>query len=71
MLVFLIIDCKFSINQKLINYNNLRKFESESTIGIDHSVLNIEGGTINILDFAGQLEYTVTHQFFLSSEVFF
>lgn len=40
-----------------------------STVGIDWSVLILAGGEVTIWDFAGQLEYTTTHQFFLSTEV--
>lgn len=28
-----------------------------------------QGGQISVWDFGGQMEYTVTHQFFLSNEV--
>lgn len=46
------------------------KFKPKSTVGINHVVLNIDNSIeVNIEDFAGQLEYTVTHQFFLSFEV--
>ncbi len=41
----------------------------ESTIGIDCHTLNLAGGEVAVWDFAGQQEYTVTHQFFLSNEV--
>ena len=40
-----------------------------STVGVDCETFNIAGGEVTVWDFAGQLEYTVTHQFFLSSEV--
>lgn len=40
-----------------------------STIGINCSKLDIAGGKVTVYDFAGQLEYVVTHQFFLSSQV--
>ncbi len=40
-----------------------------STIGVDCSTINPAGGEVTVWDFAGQQEYTVTHQFFLSLEV--
>lgn len=40
-----------------------------STVGIDCSSIRLAGGTIEVWDFAGQLQYTATHQFFLSKEV--
>ena len=47
------------------------EFAGTSTIGIDHHTLATSQGMITIFDFAGQLEYTVTHQYFLSSEVLY
>lgn len=41
-----------------------------STVGIECSTLLIGNGSVMIMDFAGQLEYTVTHQYFLSNEVY-
>lgn len=49
--------------------NNPAKFVTISTVGIDQTQVQLKDGTISIWDFAGQLEYTVTHQYFLSSEV--
>ncbi len=43
----------------------------ESTIGVDCHTLNLSEGEVTVWDFAGQQEYTVTHQFFLSIEVCF
>ena len=40
-----------------------------STVGIEYCSIKLAGGDLRIFDFAGQLEYTVTHQFFLSSQV--
>ena len=40
-----------------------------STIGIDYDTMKLAGGDITVWDFAGQLEYTASHQFFLSTEV--
>src|SRR5271163_1404170 len=45
--------------------------EIKSTVGIECSVLNVEDTPVSVWDFAGQLEYTVTHQYFLSSKVLF
>lgn len=45
------------------------KFVPTSTIGIDRTTIKMSTGVITVWDFAGQLEYTVTHQYFLSSEV--
>jgi GTPase SAR1 family protein len=45
------------------------KYVPSSTVGIDHTTIQFKSGTVTIWDFAGQIEYTVTHQFFLSSEV--
>lgn len=39
------------------------------TIGVDHSKMTVGSGEVTIWDFGGQLEYTVTHHFFLSIEV--
>ncbi len=41
----------------------------QSTVGVDCNTLDIGGGQITVWDFAGQQEYMVTHQFFLSMEV--
>ena len=46
------------------------KYQPLSTVGIDQSTIQLKSGTITIWDFAGQIEYTVTHQYFLSSEVY-
>jgi GTPase SAR1 family protein len=43
---------------------------TERTIGIDQSSATIGGGEVSIWDFGGQIEYSVTHGFFLSSQVF-
>lgn len=43
--------------------------EIESTVGIDCSIVKMANGKVSVFDFGGQLEYTVTHQFFLSSKV--
>ena len=43
--------------------------EIVSTVGIDCKPLNLAGGEVMVWDFAGQLEYAATHQFFLSTEV--
>lgn len=40
-----------------------------STVGIDCKKMKISRGQVTVMDFAGQMEYTVTHQFFLSNEV--
>jgi hypothetical protein len=45
--------------------------EIVSTIGIECEMINVAGGEIMVWDFAGQEEYTATHQFFLSNEVFY
>jgi hypothetical protein len=45
------------------------KQSPERTIGIDQSTLTLKDGEISVWDFGGQLEYAVTHQFFLSDEV--
>ena len=47
------------------------KFVTSSTIGIDYHSIKLDKGEVIIWDFAGQLEYTVTHQYFLSSEAWF
>ncbi len=41
----------------------------QSTVGVDCSALSLADGEVTVWDFAGQQEYTVTHQFFLSLEV--
>jgi GTPase SAR1 family protein len=53
--------------QKPGNKSNLHSVMS--TIGIDIERINLGGGDVTIWDFAGQIEYTATHQFFLSTEV--
>lgn len=40
-----------------------------STVGIDCQKMKISRGMVTVMDFAGQMEYSVTHQFFLSKEV--
>ena len=45
--------------------------EIKSTEGIDCETINLGGGQVSVWDFAGQIEYTATHQFFLSVEVIF
>jgi hypothetical protein len=42
----------------------------ERTVGVDLSIMRIANGEVSIWDFGGQLEYTVTHQLLLSSEVY-
>lgn len=52
--------------------DNIELEQIKSTIGIEYSTLNIsDGSQVSVWDFAGQLEYTVTHQYFLSSKVCF
>lgn len=51
----------------LIVLQNLE--DTKSTIGIDCNTISLAGGEISVWDFAGQLEYISTHQFFLSIEV--
>lgn len=42
----------------------------QSTIGIEQSSLVLRDDTQVVLqDFAGQIEYTVTHQYFISNKV--
>jgi len=43
--------------------------EMKSTVGIECTDLTVDDTTVQIWDFAGQLEYTVTHQYFLSAKV--
>ena len=43
--------------------------EITSTIGIDFDHFNLAQGEVSVWDFAGQMEYTATHAFFLSVEV--
>jgi hypothetical protein len=43
--------------------------DTESTIGIECNSVSLARGDVSIWDFAGQLEYISTHQFFLSIEV--
>ena len=42
----------------------------ERTIGADLTTMKIGKGEASVWDFGGQLEYTVTHQFLLSFEVY-
>jgi hypothetical protein len=42
---------------------------TQSTVGIECTDIKLAGGEVSVWDFAGQLEYTSTHQFFLSIEV--
>jgi energy-coupling factor transporter ATP-binding protein EcfA2 len=49
--------------------NNHKQHEISSTVGIDCKSLDIAGGEVVVWDFAGQMEYAATHQFFLSVEV--
>jgi hypothetical protein len=51
----------------LVQQNKDNKIES--TVGIESSTMNFGNGDVTVYDFAGQLEYTVTHQFFMSNEV--
>jgi hypothetical protein len=44
---------------------------NERTVGADVSTMKIGKGEVSMLDFGGQLEYAVTHQFLLSVEVFY
>lgn len=39
-------------------------------MGIDRAVFYFAGGEVTVWDFAGQLEYTATHQLFVSAEVY-
>jgi len=41
----------------------------KSTIGIEYAVMNMADTPVSVWDFAGQLEYTVTHQYFLSNKM--
>jgi hypothetical protein len=41
-----------------------------STVGVDMGSFNLANGNISVWDFAGQMEYTATHAFFISTEVF-
>jgi hypothetical protein len=41
----------------------------DRTVGVDISTMKIGGGEASVWDFGGQLEYAVTHQFLLSTEV--
>ncbi len=50
-------------------HTNQQDDSIESTVGVDCHTLNIADGEVTVWDFAGQQEYTVTHQFFLSTEV--
>ncbi len=43
----------------------------QSTVGADCHILDLAGGEVSVWDFAGQQEYTTTHQFFLSNEVYY
>jgi hypothetical protein len=38
-------------------------------VGVDCGTLHLAKGEISVWDFAGQLEYSATHAFFLSVEV--
>lgn len=40
-----------------------------STVGVDIEILQMADGEVTVYDFAGQLEYATTHQFFISNEV--
>ena len=42
----------------------------ESTVGVDCKTISLANGEVMVWDFAGQLEYVTTHQFFLSKEVY-
>lgn len=55
----------------LINFNYVcvQIKDILSTVGIECSPLRLESGEVNVWDFGGQLEYTVTHGFFLSLKV--
>lgn len=57
-----------NINIAVYFLNNIQ-IEITSTVGIDCTKIKLAGGEISVWDFGGQLEYTATHQFFLSSEV--
>jgi hypothetical protein len=58
----------YNINcQAVLTYLIIQQ-EIKSTIGIDCSQISLAGGEVSIWDFGGQMEYTATHQFFLSSE---
>jgi GTPase SAR1 family protein len=43
---------------------------TKSTIGVDRKTFSLAEGEVSVWDFAGQLEYTNTHQLFLSTEVY-
>eukprot|EP00026_Physarum_polycephalum_P001439 Phypoly_transcript_01440.p1 GENE.Phypoly_transcript_01440~~Phypoly_transcript_01440.p1 ORF type:complete len:1130 (-),score=207.03 Phypoly_transcript_01440:9-3374(-) len=56
--------------QKILDPNFQQKPEDiESTVGIDCGSFNLANGHISVWDFAGQLEYTATHAFFLTVEM--
>ena len=42
-----------------------------STVGVECGTLHLAKGEVSVWDFAGQMEYTATHSFFLTVEVFF
>lgn len=43
--------------------------EIASTIGIDCTPFKLTSGEVSVWDFGGQLEYSATHEFFLSTGV--
>ncbi len=61
---------RFSFFLFLFLANNKQQDEPiQSTIGADCHTLELAGGEVTVWDFAGQQEYTATHQFFLSNKV--
>lgn len=42
-----------------------------STVGVDLKKIKLAEGEVMLFDFAGQVEYTATHQFFISKEASF
>jgi Ras of Complex, Roc, domain of DAPkinase len=56
---------------RILLFTSNKLVGTKSTIGIDCNTISLSQGEVTIWDFAGQLEYTSTHQFFLSIEVCF
>lgn len=40
-----------------------------TTVGIDCSYFNLESGEVSVWDFGGQLQYSATHEFFVTMGV--
>jgi hypothetical protein len=57
-----------SLYLSLSTLQNLQ--DIKSTVGIECKTISIAKRDVMVRDFAGQLEYITTHQFFLSKEVF-